>query len=99
MNRLTNLENAVYVEACQSYCFLISKDGQKTIKSRPMKFFANTFLGYGWIQIHKKYTVNPEYIAHFTENRDGICLENGIVLPNSRRKKKEIMAWRKNICM
>lgn len=96
MNRIINTENALYLEAAESYCILILNDGKYSLKSRPMKFFAPKLQSSGWFQIHRKYIVNPDFVDHITEDRENICLQNGKLLPISRRKQREVLKWRNN---
>jgi two-component system LytT family response regulator len=86
--------NAIYMQAAESYCILKLKDGKCQVKTRPMKFFINVLENYGWCRIHKSFIVNPLYVSSFAEDHNNIYMQNGQVLPISRRNKKEVIKWR-----
>lgn len=93
-HKIGNTQNALYIKAYESYSILQLTDGEQLIKTRPMKFFANKLLAIGWCKIHRSYMVNPVYINNINEDRNGVCLQNGQILPISRRNKKLVLKWR-----
>lgn len=93
-HKIGNTQNALYMKAFESYSILQLSDGERQIKTRPMKFFANKLLAIGWCKIHRSYMVNPLYITNLNEDRNGVCLQNGQILPISRRNKKKVLQWR-----
>ncbi len=94
MNQKPNINNAAYLKASESYCLVVLPSGKYNMESRPMKYFEQTLLSNGWCKIHKSYLVNPNFVKHISEDKEGVYLENGTLLPISRRKRKEVMAWR-----
>jgi two-component system, LytTR family, response regulator len=94
MNRITNFDKAAYLKASESYCIIILPCGKAIVESRPMKYFEKPLLNIGWCRIHKSYLVNPFYVQNISTDRDGIYLQNGTLLPISRRKRKEVLEWR-----
>jgi two-component system, LytTR family, response regulator len=87
---------AMYMEADVSYSKLISVNGKSNLYSKPMKYFSEILSENGWFKIHKSYMVNPQFIVQINEDRDSIQLQNGIVLPISRRKRTSVLKWRSN---
>lgn len=95
-HQLQNPNTALYMQAAESYSLLKLENGNTQIKTRPMKFFEEKLSKNGWLKIHKSFMVNPLYVQSITNDRNGIQLQNGQVLPISRRNKKEVFKWRSN---
>jgi two-component system, LytTR family, response regulator len=93
-NYIENPNTIAYLQAAESYSIIVNEGGAKTLKTRPMKHFEDSFLNMGWLRIHRSFLVNPLFVNHISENRDFIFLKNGIKLPISRRKLKYVAAWR-----
>lgn len=93
-HKLQNHQNALYIQASESYSLLKLNDGKTQVKTRPMKFFMNILESNGWCQIHKSFMVNPQFVESITQDRTGICLQNGQILPISRRNKQKVVKWR-----
>jgi two-component system, LytTR family, response regulator len=93
-HQLQNPNNALYMQANESYSILKMQNGNCLLKTRPMKFFSEKLTQLGWRKIHKSFMVNPLYVQSITNDRNGIQLQNGQVLPISRRNKKEVFKWR-----
>lgn len=93
-NIAKTLDNAAYLKASDSYCFVVFPTGSTQIRSRPMKFYAQPLLENGWCRIHKSYMVNPEFVQNISEDRESIFLQNGTELPISRRKRTQVIKWR-----
>lgn len=97
-NNIENSQTLTYMQACESYSILVNLNGEKLLKSKPMKFFEASFTAKGWFKVHRSFMVNPEFVNNISENRDFIFLKNGIKLPIARRKLKTVAQWRmKNI--
>jgi two-component system, LytTR family, response regulator len=90
----TDIEKVVYFQASDSYSLMICADGQVIMKSRPMKKYEPILNANGWCKIHKSYMVNPSFVLRITDDRKNICLQNGNVLPISRRLKTKVVKWR-----
>jgi two-component system, LytTR family, response regulator len=90
----TDIGSVVYFQASESYSLLICADGQVIMKSRPMKKYEPDLNANGWCKIHKSYIVNPNFVLSISEDRKNICLQNGIILPISRRLMTKVIKWR-----
>lgn len=88
---------AMYLQANVSYSILKLMDGQIQIQTRPLKFFASKLEEFGWCKIHKSFMVNPLYVVKLTNDRNSICMQDGQILPISRRNKKMVIKWRTSI--
>jgi two-component system, LytTR family, response regulator len=93
-HKLQNPNNALYIQAAESYCLLKLDNGKTQLKTRPMKFFSEKLSQLGWCKVHRSFMVNPLYVKSLTDNRDYICLVSGELLPISRRNQKEVLKWR-----
>ena len=93
-HKIANPTNALYMQASESYCILKLEDGKCLVKTRPMKFFINILESNGWCRIHRSFMVNPLYISSIGEDYNNLCLQNGQILPISRRNKKAVLKWR-----
>lgn len=95
---IENSQNTAYFQATESYSILVWADGHKLMKSRPIKFYADSLEAQGWCRIHRSYMVNPDFISQIMPDREHILLNNGTQLPIARRKIKSVLVWRKNYC-
>jgi DNA-binding LytR/AlgR family response regulator len=93
-SKLINLQTALYIQASESYSIVFQVIGKPFIKSKPLKNYAQNLFDNGWCRIHRSYLVNPFFVDSITECRTNICLQNGEVLPISRRKLKSVLKWR-----
>lgn len=96
-NYIDNPQEVAYLKADENYSLLIMANGKTIMKSRPIKHYEASFLAHGWCRIHRSYMVNPFFVSQISSDREYVCLNNGMELPISRRKKKEVMNWRKNL--
>ena len=88
-------QNTLYLRAAESYSIVIQLVGRPILKSRPLKNYEPKLLENGWCRIHRSYLVNPAFVSFIDENRENICLQNGEILPISRRNLKAVLQWRK----
>jgi two-component system, LytTR family, response regulator len=89
-----NYQNAIYLQAAESYSIVVLDTGRQQMFSRPLKKYARNLEALGWCRIHRSYLVNPVFVNFITENRNNICLQNGEILPISRRNLKAVLHWR-----
>lgn len=94
-NYIENAQEVAYLKADENYSLLMFANGTSLLKCRPIKHYAASFEAQGWCRIHRSYMVNPVFITSITPDREHIQLHDGTELPISRRKKKEVLKWRK----
>ncbi len=92
-----NHQNLAYIKAAESYSIFVSDKGLSEIKSRPLKKYAQFLEEIGWCRIHRSYLVNPFFVKSIAEDRENIYIQNGAVLPISRRNLKAVLQWRNKI--
>jgi two-component system, LytTR family, response regulator len=90
-----NYQNVIYLQAAESYSIMVLSTGNQQMFSRPLKKYASNLEAQGWCRIHRSYLVNPVFVNFITENRANLCLQNGEILPISRRNLKSVLQWRK----
>lgn len=93
-NLKINYQNALYLQAAESYSIVVLDTGCQQMFSRPLKNYARKLEKNGWCRIHRSYLVNPVFVSAIAENRTSICLNNGAILPISRRNLKSVLQWR-----
>lgn len=93
-HKITNIDQATYLKASESYCLIFLQNGKMNVKTRPMKYFETILTANGWCRIHKSYMVNPAFVRQVSTERDLLLMSNGIELPISRRKRKTVLQWR-----
>ena len=94
MQKISNLTEAIYIQAAESYCIMVLQNGKTNVKSRPMKHFEQYLVDFGWLRIHRSFIVNPTFVKQISQERDSIFLQNGTELPIARRKRKSVLKWR-----
>lgn len=95
-NYIENPQEVAYLKADENYSLLMFPNGKTILKSRPIKHYEASFLAQGWFRIHRSFMVNPNFIENISTDREHICLQDGTLLPISRRKKKAVLKWRNN---
>ncbi len=81
--------NILYIEVIGKNCHVISKTGENVTKCR-LAAYKDILENYGFIQIHKSYLVNYEYIFQIRSNE--IVMDNGKILPLSKYRVKIVKA-------
>jgi two-component system LytT family response regulator len=83
-----NVDDIYYLEAEGSYVSVHMTRGRKVILSKLLKEYEDLFQGYDFFRIHKSFLINLKYVERFNIKDGGyIEMENGAVVPISRRKK------------
>lgn len=82
--------NIIYIEADSNYSIFHLKNTNNLVISKPLKEFEDILEGSDFARIHKSAIINLQYI-HSYSNKHGfeVTLENGIILPVSRRRSAE----------
>ncbi|MES2794937.1 MAG: LytTR family transcriptional regulator DNA-binding domain-containing protein [Bacteroidota bacterium] len=94
INKKINYQNAVYLQAAESYSIVFLETGKSQVICRPLKNYAPTLVADGWCRIHRSFLVNPIFVKSIAENRTNLFLQNGDILPISRRNLKTVLHWR-----
>lgn len=82
-----NIRKLLYAEAAGKLCRLVTAESEEEIRYR-FNDLAELLKKDSFIQIHRSYMANPYYI--FRIDKETVLLDNGTVLPLSRRRRDEI---------
>lgn len=86
-------EDILYLEASDSYTVVHARDGRRTISSKHIRVFENNLDPRKFFRVHKSYIINLEHLASFSRSEGNMAvLDNGALVPVSRRKLPELMA-------
>ncbi len=90
--RLEEPQNIAYCESDNYYTNVHLKSGEKFVISKTLKEYDQMLQGDGFFRTHQKYLVNIAFISSYARSDGGyLTLENGAILPVSRRKKDELL--------
>ena len=91
---LIHVTEILYVEADNNYSTIYLKDGGKFIASRPIKKFELLLAPHAFLRVYKSHLVNLNCIKRFLKGRGGhLEMLNGALVPVSRSRKAEVLAW------
>jgi two-component system LytT family response regulator len=87
-----SIDDIVYIKADRAYCILHLKNGISEVISKPLNSFEAMVQSSDFIRTHLSYMVNVRFIKKYSKkDGGGIELNDGTIIPISRRKRKEIM--------
>ncbi len=90
--RLEEPQNIAYCESDNYYTNVHLKNGEKLVISKTLKEYDQMLQDDGFFRAHQKYLVNISFISSYAKSEGGyLTLENGAILPVSRRKKEELL--------
>ncbi len=90
--RLEEPQNIAYCESDNYYTNVHLKNGEKLVISKTLKEYDQMLQDDGFFRTHQKYLVNISFISSYVKSEGGyLTLENGAILPVSRRKKEELL--------
>jgi two-component system, LytTR family, response regulator len=90
--RLEEPQNIAYCESDNYYTNIHLKNGEKLVISKTLKEYDQMLQDEGFFRAHQKYLVNISFISSYAKSDGGyLTLENGAILPVSRRKKDELL--------
>lgn len=86
-------EDILYLEASDSYTVVHGRDGKRTVSSKHIRVFENNLDPRKFFRVHKSYIINLEHLTSFSRSEGNMAvLDNGALVPVSRRKLPELMA-------
>lgn len=84
----------LYLSAEKGYTYIIYQPNKKICSSTNIGNYEDLLHDYGFFRVHHSYIVNKEHIERYVKGEGGeIIMENGEVIPVSRRKKTEFIDW------
>lgn len=86
-------EDILYLEASDSYTVVHVREGKRTISSKHIRVFENNLDPRKFFRVHKSYIINLEHLKGFSRSEGNMAvLDNGTMVPVSRRKLPELLA-------
>ena len=83
----------LYLEASDSYTVVHVREGKRTISSKHIRVFENNLDPRKFFRVHKSYIINLEHLKGFSRSEGNMAvLDNGTMVPVSRRKLPELLA-------
>lgn len=85
-----NTRNIEYCMADQSYSYIFTNIGKKTVVSKPLKYLEETLPSDQFYRTHKSYLVNIHYIKQYIRaDENHVILKSGEKIPVSVRKSSD----------
>ena len=86
-------EDILYLEASDSYTVVHVREGKRTISSKHIRVFEMNLDPKKFFRVHKSYIINLEHLKGFSRSEGNMAvLDNGSMVPVSRRKLPELLA-------
>lgn len=90
---LVKLNQIVYAEADGNYCRVHTLDNKNVLISKTLKHLEELLPSDVFFRIHKSYLINLNYLDAFSrKEQNEVCMNNGVKLPVSFRKKESFIA-------
>ncbi|MCB0793561.1 MAG: response regulator transcription factor [Flavobacteriales bacterium] len=90
---LYKYEDILYLEANDSYTTLHTCDGKRALSSKHIRVFENSLAKDRFFRVHKSFIINLEHLKSFSRSEGNMAiLDNGAMVPVSRRKLPEFLA-------
>jgi len=87
---LVRVDQIMHARASESYTEVFIADGKKFLCSKTLKTIEQLLHGNNFIRIHQSHLVNPDFVVRIIKcERSSVVLENGLVIPIARSRKKE----------
>lgn len=93
---LVTMSDILYLEADGRYSSVHLTGGGKYVVTRNIGEFEEELVAHRFFRIHKSLLVNLEKVSSLHRDHEKIELQNGIVLPVSKRKQSSVAALLKN---
>jgi len=91
------VNNIVYCQAENTYTYIHTSLNETILVTRTLKAVEDLLPAKLFLRIHKSYLVNRNYVKSYSRSGgQGIILENGLLLPVSAEKARNIIALLKN---
>jgi two-component system LytT family response regulator len=93
---LVPVSDVLYLEADGRYSTVYLTGGRKHMVSRNIGEFEEELVPHHFFRIHKSLLVNLEKVKQLHQDHENIELEEGIILPVSKRRQSSVTALLKN---
>jgi len=84
------IKNILSMKSAGNYTVIMLLDSTQVVASKLLKEFEGLLDATMFFRVHRSYIVNVQYISQINSNDNTVVLQNGIDIPISRRRKKEL---------
>ncbi len=86
-------EDILYLEAADSYTVVHTRDGKRTVSSKHIRVFETHLDPRKFFRVHKSFIINLDRLVSLSRTEGNMAvLDNGVLVPVSRRRMPELMA-------
>ncbi len=88
---LIRVEDIIYLEASNTYTKIYTKDNKVHLSTKTLKENETNLIKSNFVRVHHSFVINIAYIDKYIRSKTGtLLLNNGVEIPISASKKKEI---------
>lgn len=84
-------DQIIRLEADNNYSIIYTKEGQKFVSAKSLKYFESSFEEMSFLRVHKSHIVNINEIKQYRKDRGSLMLKDGTEVEVSRRKKSILL--------
>lgn len=86
------VENILYCESSDNYCYIFLKSGRKMLTTRSLKDMEELLEEHAFTRVHRSYVVNLNEIEKYVRGDGGyLIMTDGQMIDVSRSKKEELL--------
>jgi two-component system LytT family response regulator len=86
------VENILYCESSDNYCYIFLKDGKKMLVTRSMKDMEEILEEHSFARVHRSFLVNLNEVERYVRGDGGyVMMSDGKMIDVSRSKKEELL--------
>lgn len=86
------IKEVILLRASVNYTHFVLCSGTEILVAHSIKFFEDFLATQGFIRVHRRYMVNPQYVTKLNDSLDMITLSNGHTAQIARRRKINLTA-------
>lgn len=90
------VNNIVLMKSDANYSTFYLDGGQEKLVSHSIKFYEEHLENYGFLRIHRRCIINPNYVKQYNPNEESITMKNGQKVIVSRRRKHLLKDFKVN---
>jgi two-component system LytT family response regulator len=84
-------DQIVRLQADNNYSIIFTKNGQKYVSAKSLKYFESQFEETSFVRVHKSHIVNISEINQYKKDKGVLLLKDGMEVEVSRRKKSVLL--------
>lgn len=85
------MDQIVRLQADNNYSVIYTKNNQKYVSAKSLKYFENNFEEMSFVRVHKSHIVNIAEINQYRKDKGFLLLKDGTQVEVSRRKKSVLL--------